>query len=80
MSPRAEKLFCTVDFSRIERNEEMMDTAVLRRRVEEEVQKVDKNFRVKAVNEAILEFLGRRHRESDVSRFCLQNQREGCAR
>ena len=48
---RAEELFCTVYFSRVEHNEgtATVDPAALRKRIEAEVQKRDKKFRVKAV-------------------------------
>ena len=49
--PRVEELFCTVDFSRVEQNEGIMKAvpAALRKKIEEEVQKHDEKFRVKAV-------------------------------
>ena len=48
---RAEELFCTVDFSRVEHNEETIaaDPAALRKKIEQEIQKRDEKFRVKAV-------------------------------
>ena len=49
--PMAEELYCTMDFSRVEHCEGTLkaDPAALRKKIEEEVQKHDKKFRVKAV-------------------------------
>ena len=48
---RAEELFCTVDFSRVEHSEGTVtaDPAALRKKIEEEMQKRDEKFRVKAI-------------------------------
>ena len=48
---RTEELFCTVDFSRVQHSEETTtaNPTVLRKKVEEEIQKQDKKFRIKAI-------------------------------
>ena len=49
--PMTEKLYCTMDFSRVEHcgGTVKVDSAALREKIEQEVQKWDKRFRVKAI-------------------------------
>ena len=51
ISTRAEELFCTVDFSRVENDEgtTTVDPAALRKRIKEEMHKQDEKFRVKTI-------------------------------
>ena len=49
-APRAEELFCTIDYSRIEGGEEVADAVNVRKKIEEEVQKGgDKAFKCRGV-------------------------------
>ena len=70
--PRAEELFCTIDFSRAEGGEEAADAVSVRRKIEEEVRKgEDKTFKCRAVTKSFrtkerLRILCRSEAELDI--------------